>query len=119
MRIDLPRLSFAPVTAELARQGRPLSHLADRCGVRNETVRAWSARGMKWQQADLAAAALNVHPNDLWGAEWWAIEEAHAAGVDRRRAARRDQSWAEVERSWWEWSLGRDRVEMHRELWPT
>ncbi len=81
----LPRLSAAPVIAELERQHRTHRDTIENCGVALAGFRQWLRRDLSWRQADEAAAALGLHPNDLWGDEWWAIEDAAMAQKERRR----------------------------------
>jgi lambda repressor-like predicted transcriptional regulator len=69
-----PRLPAEPVRRELERQDLVHTELAERLGVSRAVLRRQIVRGFSVNQADAIAGALGLHPNDLWGFEYWAVQ---------------------------------------------
>lgn len=121
--VALPRLALEPLRAECARRDTTINALSRDVGMSSRNV--YRRDGISWLQADRFACALGLHPASIWGEDWWAVARAaDAASTDARRRERendrrrqRARAWAGVERSWREWRLGRDRIELHREEW--
>jgi len=78
-------------------QGVSLNALAERIGQRPEQLRRQAQRELAWYVADAYACGLGMHPAEVWGDDWWAVERAHEQWRDyrknrdlaRRRAARK------------------------------
>lgn len=123
MRPALPRLPHEPLRSECVRRGTTVHTVAQQVGLERQV---YDRDGLTWQQADRLACALDLHPSSLWGEDWWAVEEAaerhreqtRARQNEQRRVQRRVDGWREIEKSWWDWRLCRDRIELHREPWP-
>jgi hypothetical protein len=83
--------------------------------------------GQRWGYADRLACALGMHPCEIWGDAWWEIDATIEAGREASRERRRQKNrayhrdrkdpWRGVRRSWQEWRLCRDRIELHRDEW--
>lgn len=65
------KLSFEPVLVYLHDRS-PLS-VAKRLGKDNKQVHRWINDGVTHGCADEIAVALDVHPTELWGAEWGGV----------------------------------------------
>lgn len=111
--VRLPRLPRGPLLAECQRQGVTINALAASAGMHSN--RCYDKDGFNWPVADRLACALGLHPASIWGDDWWQV--ARAADVAHLRAQDKRGGWAGVERSFREWRLCRDRIELHREEW--
>ncbi len=69
-------------------------------------------------------ASIDSRTHALWcdcGAKFWTRDELrrHMCGPTLEELVEEvEAGWRSVDHSWWEWSLSRDRVELHREEWP-
>lgn len=115
---QLPRLPQGPLSDECKRQGTTIAGLTRSIGM---DPRNCYGGTLAWITADRLACALGLHPASIWGEDWWAVaraaDEMTAQAHEKKRHWKRDRSWSDVERSWRDWRLCRDRVELHRDEW--
>ncbi len=67
------RFDLGPaIAAAASRTGRPpsLMLLADTSGIARSSLTRWRRRGLTFDQADLLAVRLQLHPGELWP-HWW------------------------------------------------
>lgn len=93
--LPLARLSIDPLL-ELAAQGmvEPNAHkLAVVLGCASGDIWRWLAGGVTWTAADRLAVRLGYHPAEVWGADWWALDDVETPDpVELAAAVRRHPS---------------------------
>lgn len=90
-RYELPRLSIEPVDRALRIRGWTWADLARAVGRHRDTIGQLHCShrdGIRWETADRVAVALDFHPAELWGADWWALCDAYDAVSAQLRAER-------------------------------
>jgi len=75
------RLAAAPLLALAGcRDGqRNIVHLARCADVRTSEVYRFIRDGLTWTMADRLAIRLGYHPAEIWGHEWWALNDSEVA----------------------------------------
>lgn len=105
-RPALPHLDVSPLVGFAAH--RHISHAtwAERAGTTVCALRRQITRrgGIGWESADVLANALDLHPAEVWGGEWWAVCAAY-----EEHEHDTDAAWREVERSHAQWIAQRER----------
>jgi len=48
---------------------------AEYVGTTPRQIHRWRIQGLNWIAADRAATAVGKHPSELWGRDWWLIDE--------------------------------------------
>ncbi len=78
------RLSMDPLL-ELAAAGMPAPNARKLAVVLHcspTDIWRWLAHGVTWTAADRLAVRLGYHPAEVWGADWWALDDGMSPGGD-------------------------------------
>jgi len=121
-RYNLGVLPYEPLAAAIGAECD--RDTAEALNVTMREVVRWRTAGVPVNSADALAIRLWLHPLTVWGKQWSDAEAAGAKLIADRKAAsyarkmarqrelreeKKRAEWAEVERTWWQWSEQQER----------